>query len=68
MSASSVHQGLGTESRVVLAIHVPNRLSSRAIDEAVAMAASRLKCLLGEHYRKQIHHRVSTRRRAGVTA
>jgi hypothetical protein len=44
-----------------LSMEVPARLSNKAIDEAVAMAASHIKFLLGRRYRAQIRKRVSVR-------
>jgi uncharacterized protein YggE len=44
-----------------LTVEVPKRLTNKAIEEAVLMAASRMKFLLGQTYREQINKRVSVR-------
>ena len=54
--------GLGADSKVVMAIDVPMQLNGKVIDEAILMASSRLKFLLGQQYRRQIEKRVSQRK------
>jgi uncharacterized protein YggE len=44
-----------------LTVELPTRLTNKAIEEAVLMAASRMKFLLGQSYREQIHKRVAVR-------
>lgn len=44
-----------------LTVEVPTTLTNKAIEEVVLMAASRMKFLLGQSYREQIHKRVSVR-------
>jgi hypothetical protein len=48
-------------AHIRLTVEIPTRLSNKAVDEAVAMAASHIKFLLGRQYREQIHKRVSVR-------
>lgn len=61
MSESAVWVGIGADSKVALAVDVPRQLSNKVIDEAILMATSRLRHLLGAQYRLQIHKRVSAR-------
>jgi hypothetical protein len=58
MSASIVYSD---DPRIKLVLDVPTMLSNKAIDEAVVMAASHLKYLLGKRYRHQIGQRVTAR-------
>lgn len=44
-------------------VRVPDKLSNTNIEEAVVMAASRLKWLMGQRYKEQIEARVTARHR-----
>ena len=46
---------------VTLTVPIPAKLSSKSINDTIAIAASRLRFELGAHYRKQIAERVAAR-------
>jgi hypothetical protein len=44
-----------------LTLEIPKQLSNRAVDEAITMASSALKVILGRQYKAQSQKRVSVR-------
>ena len=46
---------------VRVTLEIPKQLSNKAVDEAVTMASSALKVILGPQYKAQIQKRVSVR-------
>lgn len=47
--------------RIAREVDVPKRLSTKAINQSVEMASSRLRFLMGQYYRQQAHERVLAR-------
>jgi hypothetical protein len=47
-----------------LTLEIPKQLSNKAVEEAVTMASSAIKVILGRQYKAQIQRRVSVRSRS----
>lgn len=69
MSSSAILPGPNGRPQVVFVFDVPERLSTRAIEQSIALCAARLRFLLGQQYKADIKHRVSARHASpgGVT-
>ncbi len=62
MSTSATNYAAADGSPLIrLTINIPAQLSNAEIEKAVTMAASRLKWLMGQRYKQQIHRRCSAR-------
>ena len=59
MATSATHPDI--PRRLCLMVQLPARLNSKAIDQLVAITASRLRFDLGQRYKAQTHARVTAR-------